>query len=160
MDGGANICITNNITNLINAKPIVLFPLLVATTGPPLSHDKCCMMKGLLALLVSSDNTFYQPCFYCKNTTETIISPNAILASNTHLDIWIQIRHKGDKPGTIYFSGPLDLDTFTLSLMKHDRLYYCPMDPSIAPPLTEVGPTAIAFHTVLATLAAPTHQPH
>jgi hypothetical protein len=144
MDGGTNICITNDIANLINAKPIVLFPLLVSMTGPPPSHDEFCTMEGLLALPVSSGNTFYQLCFYCKNATETIISPNAILASNAHLDTWVQIGHKGDKPGSIHFSGPLALDTFTFSLMKRDGLYYCPMDLFIAPLLMEAGSTAIA----------------
>jgi hypothetical protein len=142
--------------NLIDAKPIVPFPLSVATTGPPPSHDKCCTMEGLLTLPVSSGNTFYQLCFYCKNAMEKIISPDTILASNAHLNTWVQIGNKGEEPGSIHFSGPLASETFTLSLLKHDGLYYCPKDPPIAPPLMEAGSTAIAFHIVSATLATPT----
>jgi hypothetical protein len=86
MDGGGNMCITNDINNLINAKTIALFSLLVAAQSSGASLDNSCTMHGLLALPTTTGKMFYQPCYYCKNATETIILLDAILASNTNLE--------------------------------------------------------------------------
>ncbi len=126
MDGGANICITNDISNLMDMVPIPPFPLPVVTKGAKPMLDECCMMRGLLALPTTTGDTICQPCYFCKQATEMIMSPDAILKSNNKLDQWIQISHKGNAPGFILFSGPSPNNTFTIHLIKQDGLYYCP----------------------------------
>jgi hypothetical protein len=126
MDGGTNICITNDLSSLIDAVPITLFPLLVATKGNALMLDDHCTMRGLLALPLTSGDYYYQHCYFCKNVTETIIFPKAIMASNNNLTKWMQIGCKGDQPGSNEFRGSSDTDTFTIALVKQDGLYYCP----------------------------------
>jgi hypothetical protein len=56
--------------------------------------DECCTMQGLLALPTTMGDTIYQPCYFCKQVTKTIISPDAILESNNKLDQWIQLATK------------------------------------------------------------------
>jgi hypothetical protein len=76
MDSGANICITNSLALLIEAVNITPFTFL----------DNCCTKCGLLPLAMTDGSLYYQPCYYCKNATKTIISPQAIIdASDTLL---------------------------------------------------------------------------
>ncbi len=120
MDGGGDICITNDISNLMDMVPVPPFLLSVMTKGAKPMLDKCCMMWGLLALPTTTGNTIYQPCYFCKQATETIISPDEILKSNNKLKQWIQISHKGNAAGSILFSGPSPNDTFIIHLIKRN----------------------------------------
>jgi hypothetical protein len=127
MDGGANICITNDISNLMDAVPVPPFLLSVTTKSAKPTLGERCTVWGLLALPTTTGNTIYQPCYFCKQAIETIISPDVILKSNNKLDQWVQISHKGDAPGLILFCGPSPDDTFTIHLTKCNGLYYCPL---------------------------------
>ena len=139
INGGANICITNNLSTLTATVPVTPFPISMATTGTPPAMNDCCTVKGLLTLPLDDGTSFLQPCYYCPNATETIISPDAILESSDILDTWTQIGRKGDAPGSIQFSGPSPNDTFTLALTKRGGLYYLPTEDTI-----------VATHTPLA----------
>jgi hypothetical protein len=86
MDGGANICITNDISNLMDAVSIPPFPLSVAIKGAKPTLNECCTMQGLLLPPTTTGDTIYQPCYFRKQAMETIISPNAILKSNNKLN--------------------------------------------------------------------------
>jgi hypothetical protein len=90
--------------------------------------DDCCTKRGLIPLTLSDGSVYYQPCYYCKNATETIISPEAIVAASDTLVHWTQNGHRGDAPGSIQFSSDSGLYTITLHLEKRDGLYYCPTD--------------------------------
>ena len=94
MDGGANICITGVLSLLVDVVTI-----------PP---------------LLSDDAVYYQPCYYCKNATETIISPKAIIAASDTLVHWTQEGHKGNAPGCIQFMSVSGLYSITLALEKRD----------------------------------------
>ena len=37
------------------------------------------MKHGLLLLQLTDGSVYFQPCYYCENAVETIISPQAIL---------------------------------------------------------------------------------
>ena len=128
MDGGANICITGILSLLVDIENITPLLFLVATTSDSFSLDNCCTKKGLIPLTLSDGSVYYQPCYYCRNATETIISPEAILAASDTLVHWTQEGHRGDTPGSIRFSSASGLYSIKLHLEKWDGLYYCPTD--------------------------------
>jgi hypothetical protein len=127
MDGGANICLTGNLNSLINVTPIVPFPISVATKGGTLALDDFWTMQGLHPLPLVNGTYYNQLCYFCKNAIETIISPEAILASSKTLCPWMQMGHKGDKLGLITFKSNNVSTTITLALVKQDGLYYLPL---------------------------------
>ena len=128
MDGGANICITGVLSLLVDVVSIPPLPISVATKSGSISLDDCCTKRGLIPLELSDGAVYYQPCYYCKNATETIISPEAIVAASDTLVHWTQQGHKGDAPGCIRFTSDSGLYSISLVLEKRDGLYYCPTD--------------------------------
>ena len=85
VDGGANICVTGLLELLVDVEPIPPLPISVATKTDKFSLDSCCTMKGLLPLTLDDGSVYYQPCYYCKNASETIISPDTILQASDML---------------------------------------------------------------------------
>ncbi len=128
MDGGANICIIGILGLLVDVETIPPLPISVAATSGSFSLDDCCTKKGLIPLTLSDGSVYYQPCYYCKNATETIISPKAIVAASDTLVHWTQEGHRGDAPGSIRFSSDSSLYSIKLHLEKQDGLYYYPTD--------------------------------
>lgn len=128
MDGGANICITGILSLLVDVENIPPLPISVATSFNSVSLDDCCTKKGLIPLTLSDGSVYYQLCYSCKNATETIISPEAIVAASDTLVHWTQEGHRGDAPGSIRFSSDSGLYSIKLNLEKRDGLYYCPTD--------------------------------
>jgi hypothetical protein len=94
IDGGANICITGLLDLLVEVVSIPPLPISVATMTGGISVDDCCTKKGLLPLTIDDRSSYYEPCYYCKNAVETIISPQAILAASDVLVRWTQTGHK------------------------------------------------------------------
>ncbi len=128
VDGGANICVTGLLELLVDVEPIPPLPISGATKTAKFSLDSCCMMKGLLPLTLDDGSFYYQLCYYCKNASETTISPDAILQASDILVHWHQEDHRHGGMGQIRFSSDSGLYTITLSLEKRDGLYYCPTD--------------------------------
>ena len=128
MDGGANICLTGILDLLVDVESIPPLPILVATKTGVVSLDDCCTKRGLLPLTLADGSVYYQPCYYCKNAVETIISPHAILASSDVLVQWTQRGHKDGRSGMIRFDSASGLYTISISLEFRDGLYYCPTD--------------------------------
>jgi hypothetical protein len=128
MDGGANICVKGILGLLVDVVSIPPIPISVATTSGSISIDDCCTKRGLIPFTLSDGSIYYQPCYYCKNAVETIISPEAIVAASDTLVHWMQEGHKGSGPGHICFSSKSGLYSITLDLEKQDGLYYCPTD--------------------------------
>ncbi len=90
MDGGANLCITGDITALHRIEDITPFPLSTTTVSTMTTDDDCCTKRGFVSLPLSDGTTYSQPCYFCKNATETIISPDAILACSNSFTRWTQ----------------------------------------------------------------------
>jgi hypothetical protein len=128
MDGGANICITGILGLLVDVVSIPPISISIATTLGSISINNCCTKRGLIPLTLNGGSIYYQPCYYCKNAVETIISPEAIVAASNTLVHWTQEGHKGSDPGSIRFLSKSGLYLITLSLEKRDGLYYCPTD--------------------------------
>jgi hypothetical protein len=93
-----------------------------------ISVDDCCTKKGLLPLTMDDRSSYYQPCYYCKNAVETIISLQAILAASDVLVRWTQMGHKDSSPETIQFDSDSCLLSMTMMLEKRDRLCCCLTD--------------------------------
>ncbi len=128
MDGGASICITEILSLLVDVESIPPLPISVTTTSGSVSLDDCCTKRGLLPLTLANGLVYFQPCYYCKNATETIISLEAIVAASNTLVPWTQTGHKGMNLGSIRFSSNSGLYSITIALEKQDGLYYCPTD--------------------------------
>ncbi len=128
IDGGANICITGLLNLLVEVVSIPPLPISVTIMTGGNSLYNCCTKKGLLPLTMDNGSSYYQPCYYCKNAIETIISPQAILAASDVLMRWTQTGHKDGSPETIRFDSDSGLLSMTLTLEKRDRPYYCPTD--------------------------------
>ena len=128
MDGGANICLTGVLGLLVDVESIAPLPISVATKNGDISLDDCCTKRGLLPLTLADSSVYYQPCYYCKNAVETIISPQAILNSSDILVRWTQTGHKDGSPGMIRFDSDSGLFSMEIALENRDGLYYCPTD--------------------------------
>ncbi len=128
MDGGANICLIGILDLLVDVVPITPLPISVATKLGNISMDDCCTKKGLIPLSLMDGSVYSQPCYYCKNAVETIISPQAILAASDVLVTWTQTGHKDGSPGMIRFDSDSGLHSITMGLEYRDGLYYCPTD--------------------------------
>jgi hypothetical protein len=85
IDGGSNICVTGDLHLLVDLVDIPPVAISVALDGPPPLIDDTIMKRGLLPLTLSDGTTYYQPCYYCVNMVETIISPAAVLAASNQL---------------------------------------------------------------------------
>jgi hypothetical protein len=106
---------------------VTLCPTLACTT-PTTSvsaDNNLCTLKGLISIPVVNGEPYFQPCYYCKSATETIISPEAILAENANLASWTQNGNRDATPGSITFRHNDGSESFTISLTKEEGLYYC-----------------------------------
>ena len=95
-DGGANIAMTNDLSLLVDVKSIHPFSVGVAVKNPndlSTTHPTC-KKRGLLPIPMLYGTIHYQPCFYNKHASETIISPQAIIASSEILEEWVQVGRK------------------------------------------------------------------
>ena len=100
----------------------------MAVNGDAPTLDDLCTRRGYLPLTLSDGSTRLQLCFYCKNAVETIISPQAILASSDVFVSRTQTGYKDGRPGQIRFDSHDGLLTMKLDLDYRDGLYYCPTD--------------------------------
>ena len=79
VDGGANINITNNISNLTNVHAITPFQISVAVNKDS-NVSSYCTHYGMLPLSRDNGKIVNVKCYYCPDAVETIISPAAVLA--------------------------------------------------------------------------------
>jgi hypothetical protein len=122
---GANICITNALGLLVDVVDIPLFTFFIGRDGTTPRIKDCCTKHGLLPLPMADGSLNYQPCYFCQNATETIISPQAIVEASDAFTSWHQTGCKGRLPGSIRFESASGLLLMTLSLHSINGLYYC-----------------------------------
>jgi hypothetical protein len=129
IDGGSNICVTGNLQLLLDLVDIPPIAISVALDGPPSSFNDTITKRGLLPLRLSDGMTYYQPCYYCANMVETIISPAAVLATLNQLYFWTQVGCKDPTtPGSLQFTSRDGRYSMTFDLEYRDGLYYCMSD--------------------------------
>ncbi len=106
INGGSNICVTGDLTILLDVSDITPIDILVALDGTSASLNDRITKRGLLPLPLLDGSIYYQTCFYCANMVETIISPTAILASSDIFYYWNQEGCKDPTaPGRIRFTS-------------------------------------------------------
>jgi hypothetical protein len=129
IDGGSNICVTGNTNLLVDSVDIPPVTISVALEGGPSSFNDTITKWGFLPLTLSDGTTYFQPCYYCANMVETIISPAAVLASSDQLYFWTQIGCKDPAaPGSLTFTSRDGHLSFTFDLKYRGGLYYCTLD--------------------------------
>ena len=129
IDGGSNVCVTGDITILLDVSDIDPIDISVALDGRSTSPDDRITKRGLLPLTLSDGSVYYQTCFYCANMVETIISPAAILASSDVFYYWNQDGCKDPTaPGRIRFTSKDGILSMFFNLEYRDGLYYCSTD--------------------------------
>jgi hypothetical protein len=94
MDGGANICVTGDLSSLVGVVGIPPMPITVAPAGNKTSMDSCCTKRGYHPLTLNNGSIYWQISFYCANVVETIISLQAVLTSSNVFTSWTQIGYK------------------------------------------------------------------
>ena len=106
IDGGSNVCVTGDLHILLDATNITPISISVALDGVPSSVDDKITKRELLPLNLSDGTTYFQPCFYCANMVETIISLAAVLASSDVFYYWNQEGCKDPSvPGCLEFTS-------------------------------------------------------
>ena len=129
IDGGSNVCVTGDLSSLLDVTDIHPITISIALEGDPASYDDCITKRGLLPLTLTDGTTYYQTCFYCANMVETIISPAAVLESSDVFYSWTQEGFKDPTiPGRLRFSSHDGLVSMFFPLRCHNGLYYCDTD--------------------------------
>jgi hypothetical protein len=129
VDGGLNVCITSNLGIFLDVKDIAPIQISVALKNASASFNNCITKLGLLLLTLTNGTCYYQPCYFCANLVEMIVSPSAILASSNVFVQWQQIGYKDPTVhGSIQFSSHDGLASMYFNLRCHKGLYYCDSD--------------------------------
>jgi hypothetical protein len=157
VDGSSNVCVTGDLGSLLDVSNINPISILVALEGSPTTYDDCITMRGVVSLSLSNGTTYYQPCYYCPNMVETIISPAAVLASSNVFYSWTQEGFRDPTiPGSLHFNSHDGLLSMHFPLSCRDRLYYCNTDVYTV----DQDPVWLATHrTLTRTPTPPPHQP-
>ena len=121
-DSGSNVCLTNDLSILEDIHDIPPSPLDVAITG----SDSVCTKSGFVTFAFKDGTVHRQPFLYNAQAAETIISPQHITKSSSHISTWVQGGSSdGSESGYLLFYG-LDRSTvvMTLPLVRRNGLYY------------------------------------
>ena len=140
MDGGANICVTGDLSTLVDTVDINPMPISVAVAGDNITSDDCCTKRGYTPLTLHDGTLYWQLCYYCANVVETIISPQAVVASSDVFTSWTQTGFKDGRPGFIRFDSTDGFLTMSLRLDYMDGLYYCTSDTYTIDPTVHTRP--------------------
>ena len=132
MDNGANCCITNNLSCLVDVEDIPPFSVGVAVSGDTVQQSLC-TKRGFLPLPLPNGDHYFQRVYYNQQASNTILSPQAICEdSNGRLTKWSQMgttRFAEEKiDGKITFYGPDDVVTLTIPLDRKNGLYFSKVD--------------------------------
>jgi hypothetical protein len=129
IDGGSNICVTGDLHLLVDLIDIPTVAISIALDGARSLCDDTITKRGLLPLTLSDGTTYYQPCYYCANMIETIISPAAVLATSDQSFYWTQVGCKDQTtPGSLHFTSRDGQLSMTFDLEYREGLYYCTTD--------------------------------
>lgn len=90
-DSGANLCMTNDPSLLLNVGPCHPFHIDQATSDGTPSASNVCDRVGLLPIPLVNGSVYYQPTFVNTHAAGTFISPQAIIdGSRNQFSRWVQ----------------------------------------------------------------------
>jgi hypothetical protein len=93
MDSRANICVTGDLTPLVNIINIPPMPITVTTFGDGTSLNECCTKRGYIPLTLEDGTIYWHLCFYCANITKTIYPHRLSWYSNVFA-LWCKTGYK------------------------------------------------------------------
>ena len=129
-DSGANICVTNDPTILLDMIDIDPIPLGVAATSPD-TPTTFCTKQGYLPIPLLDGSYHYQPFLYNPNATDTILSPAHVMWSSPSICSWHQSGSKDSSvTDTLSFLDSDGNDLLVLPLTTHNGLQYCTNAPT------------------------------
>ena len=128
MDTGANCCITNNLSCLVDIESIPPFAVGVAVSGETVTPSLC-TKRGFIPLPLPNGDHYFQRVYYNENATDTIMSPQAIVEdSRGRMVKWTQTgtaRFADDKlQGNISFYDLDDVLVLQIPLERKNGLYF------------------------------------
>jgi hypothetical protein len=128
-NSGANLCMMNKPNLLVDVQPCAPFTIAVATPSGQHSQNNVCRRRGLLPLPLLDSSFHYQTCYINPHTSDTFMSPQAIInSSNGSLDKWQMEGYTNGQPVLLTFYSPSGLLKISIWLEQQDGLYYCTTD--------------------------------
>jgi hypothetical protein len=120
INGGANICLTEDLGLLTDVVAIPPMPILVALQGE-ITIDDCCTASGTIPLLLDDGSIYWQDCYYSKNVVKPIITLQAIVNSSDIFQSWHQSGYRIRDPtlGCIRFNTHDGLVGMSMTLVHH-----------------------------------------
>ncbi len=127
-DSGANVCITPDPSILVDIEDIPPIPLGVALhpsdTSP--THSSLCSKQGYLPITFDDGSIHHQPFLINENAMDTILSPEHLLQSSSHIATWRQTRSKlSSSMNCLTFLDHDGNTVLTLPLYTTNGLRYC-----------------------------------
>jgi hypothetical protein len=66
IDGGSNVCVTGDLSSLLDVTDIQPITISIALEGDPASYDDCITKRGLLPLTLTDGTTYSDLLLLCK----------------------------------------------------------------------------------------------
>ena len=111
-DTGANICMTNQMSLLLNVRQLhnpIPVGVALNVEGSKVANSVCTHV-GDLPLPLTSGEYFYQKCYYNPSATDTFLSPHAVWRdSDGLLDDWAMTARTSTGEGNLTISSPTGL---------------------------------------------------
>lgn len=128
VDSGANLCMTNNPSLLLDIRQCHPFHIDQATSDGSPSKSNVCNQVGMIPIPLLDGTVYHQMVFVNPHAAGTFLSPQAIIdGSNNKFTRWIQEGNTHGQSGAlrIYFTdGSLAL---SWDLTQSHGLYFCSM---------------------------------
>ena len=125
-DSGANVCITNDSSILINIRTIKPIPLGVALS--PSTTDTTatmCTQQGELPIPLLDGSYHFQPFLINQHATDTILSPAHVMKSSSRINAWSQSGSESGSHDSLTFTDVSGTPLLILPLTTYNGLQYC-----------------------------------
>jgi hypothetical protein len=137
VDSGSNVCLTNDLSILVDVQDMHPRALDVAIDQPSTSvpcPESMCTKFGFIPIRLLDGSVHRQKFLYNASASDTILSPEDIIRSSSLLRHWVQSGSGGPMrgDGCLLFSGMDEVSILlSLALVKRNGLYYCSLPGSI-----------------------------
>jgi hypothetical protein len=163
-NGGANVCITDDpslLVDVVDIEPVPLGTALLETNNLVIM----CTQMGYMPLSLFDGTMHYQPFLINKHAADTIISLEHILNNNHWFASWQQEAHKvmsgltARHPGSLSFFDSAGILLLSLYLHQQDGVYYCSHTALVPGVSKSAGAHAYHVTTEIQHLTQPNRKP-
>jgi hypothetical protein len=124
-DTGANICLGNNKSLLVDVHDINPLPVGIATTPKDEMQITYCHRMGYLPILREDGSTHMQPWYVKLDGVRCMLSPESIMAALSDITSWYQESFcDGSNPGTLCFHTAKDVTVLKVTMQKQNSMFY------------------------------------